>query len=694
MKNKLFLNCFCFLVVHVICTTQLHAIGVLFNRPLGSNQQYNKMWIKSVDVDVAIQDQVSVTHVDQVFYNELGTQVEAVYIFPLPENAVITELVYWFNGVRYVANIRERQQARQDYENKIRQYLDPALLEYLGDNLFRLSIAPINAYSEVHSEITYVELLDYDFGSVNYEFLLNTTGLSPKPLQHVSLAIEARSQYPFKNFTSPTHKTSTATQITQLSDHFYTVFFGDENFYPDKNFELQYETIRDDIQFNVLTYTPAPEDSFGRDSFYALWITPPDSIAEDKLIPKDIIFTADVSSSMEGIRIQQLKEALDFFLDLLHPIDRFNIITFGTFVEKFQPDLVSATNDNISLAHDFVFQMYALGMTNINEALTASLTQSFGDSTSNDLIFLTDGNPTFGETHIDSILVHAGQNNTKDVRIFTFGIGENLSQPMLIRIARENHGYPTFITSDDSIALVVNNHFTRISKPVLADIAINFDELQVWDFYPKKINDLYWGSQTLQRGLYTNSGLFNVTLSGNVRSNSVFFSKQITFSDTLGGHRFVPRLWAKAKIDYLLELINTYGETDELVNQIIELSMRFQILTPYTAFYADPETNVKTQVFKPEKFVLFQNYPNPFNSQTEIKYSLPVGKTNYHVVLRIYDVLGRLVKILVDKEQPSGAHSVNWDGKDFSGNSVVSGVYFYSLEVGEFKITKKMLVLE
>jgi Ca-activated chloride channel homolog len=675
-------------------SSQLNAIGVLFNRPLRSNQQYNKMWIKSVDVNVAIQDQVSVTHVDQVFYNELGTQVEAVYIFPLPENAVITELVYWFNGVRYVADIRERQQARQDYENKIRQYLDPALLEYLGDNLFRLSIAPINAYSEVRSEITYVELLNYDFGSVNYEFLLNTTGLSPKPLQHVSLAIDAQTQYPFKNFTSPTHNTSTATQITQLSNHHCTVFFGDENFYPDKNFELQYETIRDDIQFNVLTYTPAPEDSFGTDSFYALWITPPDSIAEDKLIPKDIIFTADVSSSMEGIRIQQLKEALDFFLDLLNPIDRFNIITFGTFVEKFKPDLVSATTDNISQAHDFVFQMYALGMTNINEALTSSLTQSYSDTTSNNLIFLTDGNPTFGETHIDSIITHAGQNNKKDVRIFTFGIGENVSQPMLIQVARENHGYPTFITADDSLALVVNNHFTRISKPVLADIALDFDELQVWDFYPKKINDLYWGSQTLQRGLYTNSGTFNVTLSGKVRSNSVFFSKQITFSDTFGGHRFVPRLWAKAKIDYLLELIDTHGESDELVNQIIELSMRFQILTPYTAFYADPETNVNTQVFKPEKFVLFQNYPNPFNSQTEIKYSLPEGKANYHVVLKVYDVLGRLIKVLVDKDEPAGVFSVSWDGADLSGNPVVSGVYFYSLEVGEFKVTKKMLVLE
>jgi len=101
-----------------------------------------------------------------------------------------------------------------------------------------------------------------------------------------------------------------------------------------------------------------------------------------------------------------------------------------------------------------------------------------------------------------------------------------------------------------------------------------------------------------------------------------------------------------------------------------------------------------SDVILPTNFTLQQNYPNPFNSQTEIKYSLPEGKNKYHVVLKIYDVLGRLVKVLVDKHQSAGTFSVNWDGTDLSEKPVVSGVYFYSLELGEFKVTKKMLVLE
>lgn len=697
-KVILFSRFFIVLVVLTAWIGQLQALGVLFNRPLESSAEYDKMWIKSVDIDVEIQDQIAVTHVDQTFRNELGTVVEAVYIFPLPENAMITELVYWFNGERYVAEIRERQAARDDYNRKIRQYLDPALLEYLGDNLFRLSIAPINGNSDVRTEITYVELLNYDFGKVHYKFLLNTLDLSPRPLQTVTLGVETKSQTPFKSLASPSHQNSTAFRLTKISDTHYSLLFGDENFLPDRDFTLEFETVRDQVNFNVLTYSPTRADSFGEDSFYALWITPPDSISEDEIIPKSIVFTADVSSSMVGTRLRQLKVALNYFLDLLNPEDLFNIVAFGTHVDQFKPDLVPANAENIAAAHEYVFQMYSLGMTNIDKALSTALNQSYQAATSNIMIFLTDGFPTSGVTQVDSIVAHAQKNNKHGVRIFSFGISENISRPLLIRLSRENHGYPTFITADDSIAFVVNQHFTRMSKPVLADLKVDLGGLHEWDHYPKVLTDLYWGSQILQMGLYTNSGTFPVQLSGKIRGDSVSFSQVMTFADTLGGHRFVPRLWAKTKIDYLLELIEIYGETEELINQVIDLSLRFQILTSYTAFYADPNpppTLVENENSPdmPEAFVLFQNYPNPFNSSTEIKYYLPKGDSDYPVLIRIYDIRGRLVKILVENTQSPGAYSVSWDGSDLNGLQVTTGVYFCTLQAGAFSQMRKIILL-
>ena len=97
---------------------------------------------------------------------------------------------------------------------------------------------------------------------------------------------------------------------------------------------------------------------------------------------------------------------------------------------------------------------------------------------------------------------------------------------------------------------------------------------------------------------------------------------------------------------------------------------------------------------KPQNFELFQNYPNPFNSSTEIRYILPSGKTSYQVQFRVYDVLGRLVKVLANQEQPAGTYSISWEGTDLGGNRVASGVYFYSLEAGSLKSIRKMLVLQ
>ena len=405
MFTKLRMVAIVFLMLFVVKDT--FAVGALFSRPRFSTTEYQKMWIKSLSTKVDIQEQIAVTTVDQVFNNELNTSVEAIYIFPLPENATITKLVYWVNGKRYEAAIRERQQAINDYNQKLRQWLDPALLEYLGNNLFRLSIVPIDANSDVRTEITYVEPLKYDLGLVTYNFKMNTLGLSSKPLQTVSVNLDAKTQYSFKKFYSPSHENSTATKIEKISDNHYTLFYGDENFYPDKDLTIAMQFQRDSVNFSVLTYSPTPEDSIGTESYYAIWITPPDQISNDEVIPKDIVFTADVSSSMEGQRIAQVKEALNTFLDLLNPGDKFNIITFGTFVDKFQPDLVEASANNIQDAKNFVTQLYALGMTNIDEALTTSLQQSYEDTTSNDLVFLTDGMPTWGETNGDSIIVHS-----------------------------------------------------------------------------------------------------------------------------------------------------------------------------------------------------------------------------------------------------------------------------------------------
>jgi len=696
MKTK---KNFTFLILIILLCGSLsesYGVGALFVRPLRSDQAHEKMWMKTVDIKTTIQNQIAATHADQLFYNEMATQVEAVFVFPLPPGAVITELVYWFNGQRYVGQIRELQDAINEYNEKIRQYLDPALLQYLGDNLFRLNIAPINAQSDVRFEITYTQLLNYDFGRVTYDFLLNTTSLSPRPLDRLSLDIDVQTQAPIKFLNSPSHSNSTAMMITKLSDFNYQVLFGDENFHPDQDFRLEFETVRENVDICVLTYTPTEADSFGEDSFYSLWIIPPDSVDTEAIIPKNIVFTVDVSSSMEGERLEQLKIALNNFLDHLLPIDRFNIVTFGTNVQKFKSNLIKATATNIAEAREYVRQLVALGLTNINQALIKSLNQSYQDTTMNILVFLTDGYPTWDETDINQILLNTKTANLKSTHIFAFGIGTDISTVLLGNLSQENGGYAQYITADDSIALMVQNHFQRISMPVLDDLKIKIPGLQSLDKFPRSLPALFWGRQVLELGRYSNSGAFDVTLEAKTHGRSVSYTNTVFFADTIDGCRFVPRLWAKSKIDYLLREIEIYGELDELVNAIIDLSIRFGILTPYTALYADPQTGVEKVVTKNlvENFILEQNYPNPFNPETEITYHLLEKNGSFKVRLRIYDALGRLVKELINKEQAPGIYKVKWDGTNMLNERVPSGLYICVLEIGTIRLTRKMMLLK
>jgi len=188
-----------------------------------------------------------------------------------------------------------------------------------------------------------------------------------------------------------------------------------------------------------------------------------------------------------------------------------------------------------------------------------------------------------------------------------------------------------------------------------------------------------------------------------MRTEPFEYVKQVSFPDTAGGHRFVPRLWAKAKINHILELIETHGESSELVDQVIALSLRFNILTKYTAFYADPDeddpdddaTSVNEENSAlPDAFSLSQNYPNPFNPRTVIPFELPAGQNSYHVTIKIYDSLGRLVRILISDHMGPGKYEVIWDGRDNESKPVPSGVYFYRIEAGtKYVNTMKMILM-
>ncbi len=674
------------LVVFAGClfsTVKSGATGGLFVRPLNSSQTYDLMTIKTYDATVDIQDQIASTHIDQVFFNHSTARVEATYIFPLPEGAVITELIYWFNGKQYKASLRESKAAQQAYNDKIRQYLDPALLQELGDNVFKLNIAPIDPQSEVRFEITYSELLPYEFGMVGYRFPLRTTGLSPEPLQRVSVKVDATSSSDFTVFESPSHGNTAENQIVRKTARRYEATYGDELFLPEQDYLLRFATARGDISMNILTYTPAPEDSMGADSFSAMWITPPDSTGLTTL-PRNIVIATDISSSMEGERLQQLKDAMHVFLDGMTENDKFNIIPFSTNVVSFRSDLVQATPATVKDARLFVDKLGAAGLTNIDAVVQYGLGMSYDADATKIFILVTDGYPTWGEMNEQAIVKRAHDNNISNVKVFTFGIGDEVSKSLMTSLALDNGGYPSFVSEFDSIPSLVRNFFTRVSRPVLSNVSIDYGGLHIYDIYPAQLPDLFWGSQVLQFGRYRNGGIFPVELGGHFVADTFSLVQQVNFGSEHGGVRAVARLWARQKIDFLLHEIAIYGEKKELVDAVIDLSLRYGVLTPYTAFYSDPTdpTSVHDQPgYAAENGLMVEPcYPNPTTGPTVLRFVIPDTWQPQTVAVVVYDEAGKVVRHLLQGELSPGAHSVAWDGADDAGQPVVAGRYFLRIE--------------
>ncbi len=665
----------------VSATIDGQATGALFVRPLNSSQTHELMTIKTYDATVDIQDQIASTHIDQTFFNGSDARVEATYIFPLPEGAVITELIYWFNGKQYKASLRESKAAQQAYNDKIRQYLDPALLQELGDNVFKLNIAPIDGKSEVRFEITYTELLPYEFGLVKYRFPLRTTGLSPQPLQRVSIKVDAKSSSDFTVFDSPSHGNTAENQIIKKTASHYEVIYGDELFLPEKDYLLRFATARGDISMNILTYTPTPEDSMGTDSFSAMWITPPDSAGMTTL-PRNIVIATDISSSMEGERLQQLKDAMHVFLDGMTANDKFNILPFSTNVVSFRNDLVQATPETIKDARSFVDKLGAAGLTNIDGVVQHALAMSYDTNATKIFILVTDGYPTWGELNEQAIVQKAHDNNMGHVKVFTFGIGDEVSKSLMTSLALDNGGYPSFVSEFDSIPALVRNFFTRVSRPVLSDLAIDYGGLHIYDLYPAQLPDLFWGAQVLQFSRYRDGGTFPVALGGHFVADTFSLVQQVAFGAEQGGVRAVARLWARQKIDFLLHEIAIYGEKKELVDAVIDLSLRYGILTPYTAFYSDPTTSVEEQAaYAAESGLVVEPcYPNPTAGSTSLRFVIPDHWQVQTVAVVVYDESGKVVRHLLQSALAAGEHSVSWDGRDDDGRPVVDGRYFLRIE--------------
>ena len=555
----------------------------------------NPDWLK-IDfhrVNVEIENQIAHTSIDMKFVNEGEGLAEGTFVFPLPLNASVDSLIMYINDVPIEAQILEADQARSIYDAIVRQYRDPALLEYVGTQAVQANVFPIPPGETRRIELSYTQALEVDNGLLHYVYPFDVTRLtSSRPVEEASISVSVASNDPVSNIYSPSHSIA----ITRSeSDNNFRVGWEQSFYVPDQDFSLYYGIASETINVNLLTY----RESADQDGFFMLLVQPPLVAPDEAIAPRDIIIVLDQSGSMDGDKWNQARDAAAYVLDNLNEGDRFNVVLFSTGWRTFSSQLESASV--ASEAVDWINGMYAEGGTDINGALTTALDMADSER-STTILFMTDGLATEGETETDKILENVTAAASSNVSLFTFGVGDDVDTFLLDALVRDHHGTSSYVRPTERIDEIVASLYNKISSPILTDVQLNIDGITLDSVYPAQpLPDLFAGNQMTIVGRYRGSAEnLAVTLSGMLGGQQqTFVYEDQEFRARAGGEAFVARLWATRRIGDLLNSIRLNGENPELVDSVVSLSVRYGIITPYTSFLID-ENDILSQTGREE----------------------------------------------------------------------------------------------
>ncbi|MBL8132474.1 MAG: VWA domain-containing protein [Anaerolineae bacterium] len=571
----------------VICTMECRIVEPPIIRGVFTNPEWLK--IDHHRVQVEVDSQIARTSISMEFVNEGNGLAEGTFIFPLPQNASVEQLIMYINDQPIEAKILDAREARAIYDEIVRQYRDPALLEYIGTQAVQANVFPIPPGESRRIEITYSQVLEVDNGLIQYVYPLDVTRLTTfRPIEDASISVHVVSNEPVSSIYSPSHNIAISRAVA--TDREFTVGWEQSDYTADQDFSLYWGIAAEVINLNLLTHRAGANE----DGYFMLLVQPPLEAPQETIVPRDLIVVLDQSGSMDGDKWNQARDAASYVLQHLNAQDRFNVVLFSTGWRTFSDQLESP--DVAQEAVDWLKGMYAEGGTNIDGALRTAL-EMVGERPTT-ILFMTDGLATEGETGTSRILENVAAEAPNNVRLFTFGVGDDVDTFLLDSLVRAHRGAASYVRPTERIDEEVQSLYNKIGSPVMTDLTLSIDGVQVDSVYPQgDLPDLFAGNQLTIVGRYRDGAEgASISLSGMVGNQQQTFTySDLNFRDRAGGDSFVARLWATRRIADLLSAIRLNGENRELVDSVVSLSIRFGIITPYTSFLIEEDDILSQQ---------------------------------------------------------------------------------------------------
>jgi len=557
--------------------------------------------LKHTDVKGQISGYIATVEVTQQFHNPYDEKIEAVYVFPLPQNAAVNEFIMTIGDRKIRGIIREREEAERIYAQARRQGHVASLLTQERPNIFAQKVANVEPGKEIDVNIKYFNTLAYVDGWYEFVFPMvvgprfnppgytdgvgavarGKSGISGQKTEvqylkpgersghDISLSLDIDAGVAIEEVACATHVITK----TAISPENLAVKLSPRDSIPNKDFVLRYRVAGRSVKSALVTHHDE------RGGFFSLMLYPPHDLAALKRSPMEMIFVLDCSGSMSGKPIAKAKGAIRRALRKLGPDDTFQIIRFSNNASKLGPDPVAATPSNVRRGLKYVDSLHGGGGTMMIEGIKAALDFAHDPRRFRLVSFMTDG---YIGNEVE--ILGAVHDRLGESRIFSFGVGSSVNRYLLDRMAKLGKGAVAYVGLDDSAGQVIDLFYDRISHPALTDIAIDWGDMQVTDAYPGQLPDLFVGRPIILTGRFDGDGRTTIRVTGKVGDSPREIAIPVDLDESQT-HPGIACVWARKKIETLANQA-THDTKADLPAEIKQVALEYSLMSAYTAFVA------------------------------------------------------------------------------------------------------------
>lgn len=587
-----------------------------------------------MNVEITIDNQHAAVKIVQIFDNHSKDVLEGKYIFALPQKSSIADFAVWDGDSRIPGVMMEKRRANAVYETIKAQAIDPGILQTTDETEsakgFSAKIFPINSFGTKRLEMEYTEDLAVDNLTSHFTFPLKPAYGETQTVGELNLKIRVLNENPI----APVFGENSPYPL-QISKNEANEFIGEfhaKNVRLENDFSFSYQLNTGGSTLSIIAYrapeqisaydlknpqtaNQAADGFFQANAMFAQNQNPAKS-------PKRLILMLDISLSMYGDKLLRTIEAIDYFLHNLSPQDEFNLILFNDETFPYSPKPVSANTENIEKALQFVKDSAISGGTNLKAAFAKSIEQAklFPDG-ERQIVLISDANPTLGTTRTKAI---EKVFDDQPVRFFAFAIGANANENLLKNLSEKTRGTYETASETEDIALKLKIFFEKIGAPDISALRLTSSgDANLYDVYASDFKS-FFGSNLSYVGRYRKPAAQKFDFSAVSGAETINLSREIALPEFDETHFHLPRVWAQARVNALLQAMNRDGEREDYIAEIIRLSEKYKFVTPYTAFIAAPRALLRPRLIQPGDPVIRVKTDE---SVKEVFAVLPFGET-------------------------------------------------------------------